>query len=115
MSNVDMSEVVTRAILKEELRKAFEEFERRYDQKLDQKLEQKLEQKFAAFREVIREDMQSVVRLVLSNSERNLALALEPTKDLPDRVKTLEDADLPRRVSRLEAKVFPPKRATRRR
>jgi hypothetical protein len=121
-----MSEVITRAILKEELEIAFKDFERRYDQKLDQKLDQKIDQKlekleqkidhkFATFRELIRADMQSAVRMALADSERNVRLALEPTRDLPERVTKLEQADLVGRVNRLEAKVFPPKRASRRR
>jgi hypothetical protein len=110
-----MSELVTRAILKEELQKAlekgFDEFEERFERKLDAKLDARFEE----FRLLVQQDTQSAMRMVMADFQRSMGLALEPTKDLPERVAKLEQADLPDRVTRLEAKVFPPKRASRRR
>lgn len=95
MSTTDMSELVTRAVLKEELS--------RFELRLD------------AFRLDVREDMNQVAKMILEQMEALLGLRDEPVKDLPGRVATIEHANLPSRVSRLEAKVFPPKRASRRR
>lgn len=122
----DMDELITRGILKQELdqlrqelrqerkqdlgelRQEFKEELRPYATKVD------LEIWAGAIVSQIREELQSALGVILGQLERNQRLALEPTISLPDRVATLEGADLPGRVERLEAKVFRPRRTSRR-
>jgi len=75
----------------------------------------------------VRDDMQTIAGIVMEHFTTQLSLALEPTRDVPQQLKTLqadelparvtklERAELPSRVSKLEAAVFPPKPARRRR
>jgi hypothetical protein len=111
--------VVTRGILQKELqpihamfRAMFEHFDRRFDE-THQQFGDLLKQ-FAEHRTQTREDMLSAVRMVQADFAREQALALEPTKKLPERVAVLEATELSARVRRLEAKVFPAKRTRRR-
>ena len=140
MASDDMNEVVTRGILKEELQQELQQELQKFGQELRQELRQEFRQEFATkvdleiwagalrgviaediknafaeFNVIVRQDMQAAVGMALADFERQQALALEPTKDIPERVAAIEQADLPARVRRLEAKVFPPKRPARRR
>jgi len=99
MPTNDMSDLVTRAILKEELSK--------YPTR------EELTLKLDTLRSEVRDDMNQVAKTILEQMEVLLGLREEPVKDLTDRIKTLEG--LPERVSELEAKVFRPKAAPRRR
>ena len=121
-----MSELVTRAILKEELKNELETFRADMQATFAEARVQTRADIKAAIEEArvqTQADTMSALRMVQADLERNLGLALEPSKDLPDRVTKLEDLPdrvttlelLPDRVTKLEAKVFPPKRATRRR
>jgi hypothetical protein len=111
-----MAELVTRAILRDELTILRGEFSTELSKHpTHEELAKLLDERFEHWGNRIREDMQSAVKRVMADFQRSLSLALQPSKDLPDRVATLEQADLPRRVTLLEAKVFPPRRATRRR
>jgi hypothetical protein len=106
-----MSELVTRAILKEEFSKFRTE------------LSEELSRFRTELSKELNSDWMSALRMVQADMERNLGLALEPMKDLLDQIKKLDGLPervtklegLPERVTKLEAKVFPPRRAARRR
>lgn len=133
MAGDDMNEVITRGILRQELGKLRHELgELRQEFKRDlgelrEELRQEIKQELrpyatkvdleiwaGAIVSQIREELQSALGVILGQLERNQRLALEPTISLPERVATLEGADLPGRVERLEAKVFRPRRTSRR-
>jgi hypothetical protein len=127
MSSIEMNEVVTRGILREELAKEREwtrewtrewvreqQFATKSDleiwagaiiARMEQMFREQQEQTrkdMAELRRDIDRDMQSAVRMVQAQFERDQTLALEPMKDLSERVAAIEDADLPARVSKLE-------------
>ncbi len=153
MISDDMDEVITRGVLRDELsvvRTEIGELRTELRAEIGQvrtelhDLAQSFDQKFIAIRALIREDTQhtmqvlleqmrreqrlesermsalfradthQLMHVLLEQMQREQRLALEPTADLPERVSTLEAADLPSRTARLERAVFPPKRARRR-
>jgi hypothetical protein len=142
MSSIDMNEVVTRGILREELQKELQKelqaamttlrqemvtlnaelrAELRAEMATKSDLEiwagalvARMDQMFRDQQVLIRQDMTRAVQMVQAQFARDQALALEPMKDLSERVAALEDADLPARVSKLERTAVPPKRTRRR-
>jgi chaperonin cofactor prefoldin len=117
----DMSTPVTRGELREEI----ERLEIRLEQKLDQKLEQKLDQKLAhmatkadleiwggALHMAMKTNFEiwggALFERLLTELARHVKAVQE---SLPIQVSAIDDkyADLPARVSHLEAAVFAPK------
>ena len=112
-----MEAPITRRELREELAEFEERFERKLDekleQKLDEKLEQKLEHKFVEFEQRIVQrlsmELAQHVNAVSEQLRTEIRALGEPNKaSIPEELKTL-----PRRVEKLEERVFaPPKRRT---
>ncbi len=73
-----------------------------FEKKFEKKFEEKFEEKFSQLRAL-------VLTLERSLIDRMDAI-FDPHRGVPERVKALEEAELPARVSKLEARVFAPKR-----
>lgn len=76
------------------------------DKKLDEKLDEKLDAKLGPFKA----EMRSLILNVEESLKARMDSLLDPHRDIPDRVQRIEDEDLSRRVSKLETRVFAPKR-----
>ena len=76
------------------------------DAKFDKKFEEKFEQKFSAKFNDLRALVLTLERSLIDRMEA----LLDPHRGVPERVKSLDEAELPARVSKLEARVFAPKR-----
>ncbi len=67
---------------------------------------------FEQWRDAMRGDLLQALGVTLEDFERSQRLAIEP---VAARVETIENDNLPERVTKLEAKVFPPAKPARRR
>jgi hypothetical protein len=113
----DMERPVTRRELKEELGK----FEARLDAKLDAKLDRveakaefaRIDAKIEAWGGALLARMDAMMIEMRADMARHTKAAMEWALE---QFRAVDDkyADLPRRVTRLEGKVFPPRRARRR-
>ncbi len=68
-----------------------------------------LKQMFAEQEVRLSAEIGSVVRTVMEDVIRQFGLFEDKYKDAPARVQRIEDEQLPERVEKLEAAVFPPK------
>ncbi len=115
----DMEAPVTRRELREEFAKFEERFERKLDEKLDEKLEQKFTREFTVFRREIDDKLAEVNRTLSVELARHVNAVAEllrtEIRALGENKPTLTEVleTLPRRVEKLEERVFaPPKRRT---
>lgn len=119
----DMTTPVTRGELREELAQLEIRLEQKLEEKLDQKLEQKLEEKLDRMLDqklqqrlahlATKADLEIWGGALLARIQTDLARHTKAIQEaLSAQVSALDDkyTDLPRRVSRLEAAVFKPKR-----
>jgi hypothetical protein len=115
----DMSTPVTRGELKEELAN----FELRLEQKLEQKLEEKFDQKLELWGGALLFRIAASERMIAELGQRMLASEQRILAELARHCGAMQESlskqisvidekysDLPRRVRRLESKVFAPKR-----
>jgi exonuclease VII large subunit len=115
-----MAVPVTRGELRQELAK----FEERFERKLEHKLEQKLDERFAEFERKFDRKLElwggallDRIQRVEHNLHADIARFTKAIQESLAQAITVVDEkyqDLPRRVGRLEGKVFPPRRAPKR-
>jgi len=60
--------------------------------------------------DVLRADMLALVKASERHVLDQMKAMFDPHRSIPDRINTLERAELPERVGKLEAKVFAPRR-----
>ena len=126
MADEDMERPVTRRELKEELEKLEKRLEENLDEKLEVKLEEKLEKKLEEKLEEKLAPIHAVLLRLVAHAEQTNRrfdelehrITVESKSAIEwgvAQVRAITDAyqDLPRRVTRLEAKVFPPRRTRR--
>lgn len=118
MTDRDMTAPVTRGELHEALETWGGAIEARAEARfkaIDQRFEA-VDRRFAAMQERMDARFDELRALIMTTATMlidRMNAMWDPIRDLPTRVSTIEDAKLPERVTKLEARVFAKRRASK--